>query len=111
MKIINLTPHSVSVCDAAGLVLVTLPPSGQVARVSVTTSPAGDVNGLPLVRQVTGAVTGLPPVEADTMLVVSAMVRLAAPARLDLASPGELVRGADGQPVGCKGLVVNGGGL
>lgn len=44
--------------------------------------------------------------EATTVYVVSALVRLALPYRRDLASPGPLVRDADGQPVGCRGLEV-----
>lgn len=39
-----------------------------------------------------------------TWLLVSAIVRTARPQRPDLVSPGELVRGPDGQPVGCKGV-------
>lgn len=46
----------------------------------------------------------LPAEEAGVALVVSALVRLAVPHRRDVFSPGELVRGTDGQPVGCRGL-------
>ena len=109
MKLKNLTPHAVTIIGTAGEVLVTVPPSGEVARVAVENTAAGNLNGLPVFWQVTGAVSGLPEYLEGAVLIVSAMVRLAVPQRLDIASPGELLRGADGQPVGCHGLVLNGG--
>jgi hypothetical protein len=51
-----------------------------------------------------GEVTGLPQSKAETCFVVSMMVKAACPNRTDLLSPGELVRGDDGQPIGCIGL-------
>ena len=62
----NLTPHSIRVCnpDANGTVLVTVPPSGQIARVSTHTLENGSVlaNGqpVPVFTVKTGEVTGLP---------------------------------------------------
>lgn len=102
MKLINLTPHSITVVGFAPI-----PASGNVARVSTTSASAGNVAGLPLSSQATGEVTGLPEAEPGTMLIVSTQVRLALPGRKDLVSPGELVRDSSGQPVGCTTLVVN----
>lgn len=100
----NITPHAIRVLGASGETLAELPPSGQVARVSMTREIAGEVAGLPVYRSTYGPVIGLPAEEAGVALVVSALVRLALPGRRDLFSPGELVRGVDGQPVGCRGL-------
>ena len=100
----NLTPHQIAVLGANGETLAVLPPSGQVARVSMTRELSGEVCGLPVFRSVAGAVVGLPAEQDGVALVVSALVRLALPGRRDLYSPGELVRGNDGQPVGCRGL-------
>ena len=105
--IINLTPHGITVLGSSGETLAVLPPSGQVARVSVTREVAGEVAGLPVYRSQFGSVVGLPEENPGVALVVSALVRLALPGRRDLFSPGELVRGADGQPVGCRGLEGN----
>lgn len=101
----NLTPHAINIITPAGT--VTLAPSGAVARCTQTSTPAGEVNGIALSRTVFGAVTGLPEPVEGVILVVSALVRAALPSRTDLASPGELVRDAAGNVVGCKGLIVN----
>lgn len=104
--LVNLTPHTLSIYDGETLV-VTLPPSGQVARVSIETQRLSVMDKVPLYVQQPGEVVGLP--EPDgALFVVSALVRLAVPNRRDVASPGELVRNEAGQPVGCKGLVLNG---
>jgi hypothetical protein len=107
MTLKNLTPHTITVVGSSGEALAVLPPSGQVARVSMTREVVGEVAGLPVYRSQYGSVVGLPDAEAGVALVVSAMVRLATPGRADVFSPGELVRGADGQPVGCRGLEGN----
>lgn len=62
---------------------------------------------MPLSRTSYGAVEGLPEPKAGVIYIVSALVRAAVPGRLDVASPGELVRDAAGAVVGCKGLSVN----
>jgi hypothetical protein len=105
MDIKNLTPHALNIVTPEGV--VTVAPSGMVARCSTTVTPAGVVNGIPLTRTVFGAVVNLPDPVDGILLVVSALVRGAVPERGDVASPGELVRDEAGQPVGCRGLVVN----
>lgn len=115
----NLTPHAIRIVRPDGSLLVEVPPSGQVARVATVNTPASPMWGpdgseIPVCTQQTGAVTGLPPVSLSGVVIteiylVSALVRLAHPERADLFSPGELVRGSDGQPTGCLGLVGNGG--
>lgn len=102
----NLTPHRLTIHRPAGD-LVTLDPSGIVPRVEVTRQPAGEIGGIALHRSLTGSVTGLPDAEPGVVLIVSALVRLALPARTDLASPGQLIRDNNGQPVGCDGLYIN----
>lgn len=102
MKFINITPHAIT--DA--ITGTSFPPSGDVARVVATFAPAGESGGVQLFRRTFGEVTGLPPETAGVMFIVSALVATAAPHRVDLVSPGELVRNADGQPIGCKGFVI-----
>jgi hypothetical protein len=96
--IANLTPHPINL---PGL---TIPASGQIARVSVSLAPAGGIDGVPLVRGIYGAVYGLPDAVPGTIYIVSAMVRAACPDRQDLASPADLVRDASGAIVGCRAL-------
>ena len=106
MKLVNLTPHTINIIGEGGS--VTLPPSGQVARCatkSVVVGSAGE--GVALFRTTYGEVVDLPEPEEGVLLITSALVRSAVPARGEVASPGDLVRDANGQPIGCKGLVVN----
>jgi hypothetical protein len=106
MKVINLTPHVVRVVLPDGEIRV-IPPSGVVARVSQMITVIGEADGIPLMRATYGPVVGLPDAQPDTIYVVSAMVRAACPGRKDVASPGDLIRDKDGQPVGCSGLILN----
>jgi hypothetical protein len=106
MKLLNLTPHAIRLIGPDGSARE-IPPSGNVARVAQTLAPAGDADGVPLFRAQFGPVVGLPEPEPGVLYIVSALVRTACPDRTDLASPGDLVRGPDGQPVGCRGLIVS----
>jgi hypothetical protein len=112
VNLINLTPHTVIVWSESREPLLIIPASGQVARVSMATTQDPELTlatGLPVVTVSAGQVTGLPDPQAGVMLLVSMTVRVAVPHRRDVLSPGELVRGSDGQPIGCRGLVGNGG--
>lgn len=101
MAILNLTPHAVNVDGTVFL------PSGNVARVSSISVDAGVFEGVPLARTSFGNVIDLPDQQDGTLLIVSGMVRSALPNRLDLASPGDLIRNESGQVTGCKNLIVN----
>jgi len=115
VKLVNLTPHSITVLGGdAPLVLA---PSGSVARVATETRELRKLDGVSILVQTYGEITGLPAYSpSDGCYVVSALVRLADAAdratrgdapREDVLSPGELVRDAAGQPVGCRGLVIS----
>lgn len=105
--LINLTPHVITIHGADGAVVVL--PSAGVARVSEARTPrealvlpTGEV--IPVTSPAYGEVTGLPDAREGVVWVVSAMVRAALPDRRDLASPGNLLRDAGGNPLGCQGL-------
>jgi len=102
MHIINLTPHDITIVRDGGT--TTIPKSGDVARVSTTAEVVGIIDGIPIYKTVYGDVVGLPEPRPDTFYLVSTLVAQAVK-RPDVLSPGELVRGPDGQPIGCKGLV------
>jgi hypothetical protein len=107
MQFVNLTPHTIVVYKDDKPVLE-IPASGQEARVQVLTERIGEANGVELFVSRPGPVTGLPRPQNDVIYIVSMAVRLALPEATDLASPGELVRNSAGQPIGCRGLIVNG---
>jgi len=120
MTFVNLTPHAIKVCATQTVNTATsgvqniidvpekvFPPSGVVARCSELSTPAFIVDDVDIIRKVFGAVTGLPEPEPGTWFIVSMLVRAACPNRTDLLSPGDLVRDAAGQIIGCKNLVCN----
>ena len=116
VRFVNLTPHALNIELRAGDIFI-LPPSGTVARVAMETRKRGGL-ALPgfgvvnLTTTVPGEVTGLPPPvvrggEEGVWYIVSALVRLAVPERRDVLSPGDLIRDENGNPRGCRGLVMN----
>lgn len=111
MKILNLTPHSLTLVGDNGTLVV--PPSGQVARLTVTRKEITpiEIDGfiLPVNRPTLGAITGIPEREHGVILVVSALVAEAV-RRADVMSPGELLRDGFGAIVGARGLCSYAGG-
>ena len=104
-RIINLTPHDIVIVTENGNRII--PKSGAIACVSYEPLNCGFFEDILLLSTTFGEVTGLPNYQSDTLLIVSAVVRSVAFNRPDLASPGELVRDAGGNVVGCRGLIVN----
>lgn len=108
MNYINLTPHVLNIHHATGGV-ITVAPSGEVARVATLSEaqPSLGIDGvsIPVVKTTFGEVTGLPDPREGIVYIVSRLVLEAVKdARPDVFAPGELVRDADGRPIGCKGL-------
>lgn len=116
--LVNLTPHELNIRRADGS-FMSLPPSGAVARVSemrqeirMEDYPSGVADAwldqdIPVKFITYGFVVGLPNQSETDAYIVSAMVRLAVPERLDVLSPGPLIRNELGQPIGCDGLIAN----
>lgn len=108
---INLTPHDIHIYVKDGDVrtefLRTVKPDGTVARVETTTWKVGVMDGVPMFKSKTGGVIGLPNPVPGTVWIVSTMVREAVKGRMDVASPGELIRNGKGEVVGCNGLNFN----
>ena len=129
-EIKNLTPHAISLCDEAGIVVRSIPASGDVARLAVKTVAAGEVDGIKLSKTVFGEPVGLPEIdvifpycenchscnpinchvgngnvsEIRTYLIVSQLIKTALPFRRDLLVPAEVVRNSDGNIIGCRSL-------
>jgi len=99
-RVVNLTPHTINVVCG---VEVAIPASGTVARCREISTPVGEVNGIPIVTKTFGEVVDLPEPQEDTIYIVSALVAAAAvkAGRLDVVSPGDLVRDAEGKIIGC----------
>lgn len=101
--LINLTPHRLDIVDADGNV-VSVPPSGQVARVAQTREQRGTIDGLAVTYSTFGQVEGLPEPQDGVIYVVSGLVLAAVPDRADVFAPGEAVRDSEGRVIGARGL-------
>ena len=114
---INATPHALSIIRENGSVL-TVPKSSLLVRVSTSMEQDALYEGVEMFRCVYGnvelildgqPVQSLPPFLAGSVVIVSGMA-LEAIKRQGItgnfASPGELIRSPEGQPIGCKGLKI-----
>lgn len=105
-KIINMTPHTITIVNEEGSLLMQIPSSG-VARVSSVETIVSTELGFPETETTFGEVEGLPPQEEGTIVIVSRLVMSRCPERADLRVPGLQVRNAEGQVIGCKSLARN----
>lgn len=107
MKIINLTPHTINICDDAGTVVKSYPSAGN-ARVNTEFSDRPAISGIPVKSVIYSETEGLPTAENGVFYLVSMVVAQANPGRADLlcpnTAPGEVVRDAAGNIVGVKSL-------
>lgn len=109
-KLINLTPHDITLVNGEGEIILTVKPSGEVARVTQSTEQLATftIDGLdiPVTQNTYGELVNLPEQEDGVSLIVSAMVASAGKAlgRTDLFIPNETVRNDKGQIIGCKSL-------
>lgn len=66
----NLTPHEINIFLDGNM--ISIPPSGTIARVDSVDTVIGNVDGIPVVRSTMGDVTGLP--DNEDPIIVSLMV-------------------------------------
>lgn len=105
MLLLNLCPHPVNVVRGDGTV-ISIPFSGQVARVNITRVQAGNVDGMVISTPHLQTI-GLNDPKPGILLIVSQQVRLAHPNRADLISPAELIRNKQGTVIGCRSFDAN----
>ena len=106
-KVVNLTPHSVSILNDSNETVTVIASSGNARCKQVDTRHAATVNNIPLSSTSFGKVEGLPEEKKGIYYIVSRLIRTALPSRKDLLVPNEIVRNEKGQIVGCKSLAVN----
>jgi hypothetical protein len=117
MRFINATEHEIKVLNGDYVVLQ-LPAAEKsaVVRCAVKYVQVGQDEMVELFTSNFGELINVPPVQEDTMYVCSLIAAQAMRAigRRDVCSPGELVRyprdyevpELQGQPRGCRGLVI-----
>lgn len=107
-QIVNLTPHAINIVTTEGTPILTIEPSGQLARVTTKTVVTGHiyVNGvnIPATETQFGEVEGLPEPQENTIYVVSQAVASRCKNRWDVRIPNESVRDDKGRIVGCRSL-------
>lgn len=103
MKIINLTPHSITFFNEDGTQILVVEPSGEVARVSVKTEQIGEFAGIPITQSVYSDIVDLPEPEKDTVYIVSSVVAQRTN-RKDVFIPNESIRDDKGRIIGCRSL-------
>lgn len=109
-EIINLTPHTINVCDDNGDITTSYPSTG-VARVDTNEVVTGSIDDVNVVETEYQGVTGLPEPKDNTVYVVSILVLQALNGtRSDVVapntSPKSCVRDDKGQIVGVKSFTV-----
>lgn len=103
MRIVNLTPHPVTLVTADGSEVV-IQPEEAPARIPATTTPVGEVNGIPVVEERLGdADSVLPAPQPGVVYVVARPVAERAGHRSDLVVPTNVER-VNGRPVRARAL-------
>ena len=102
MKFINLTGHPVTDINTN----ITFDPQGCV-RVKATTERIYRSKGIPVYRTTVVAEDQLPDPVEGTVYIVSNLYLNTCTERTDVVAPGKVVRGADGEPIACRGFRCN----
>jgi len=108
MKIVNLTPHPLNLMpEGPEGPVVTIPPSGQVARCAVDRVQVDTVTvdgiSIPVNQTRFGKVENLPEPQEGTIFIVSALTAQAVPEREDVFITDDAVRDEQGRIIVCQG--------
>lgn len=104
MTIINLTPHPINFLDGDNNPILTVEPSGTIARAKQTRTLCGTIAGIPVNQCAYGTVQGLPGAVKETIYIVSAITAQACPERQDVYIVDDSVRNEDGRIIGVRAL-------
>lgn len=109
MRLINLTPHAISLANEAGENIQTIPASGVVAWVSMTVCDTGRrVARIPVVVQEPGQIENLPEPDGN-VYIVSIVVLGAIQGRADVVAPdtgpGSVVRDDIGRIIAVRRFI------
>ena len=104
MNIVNLTRHSINFLDGDNQPILTVEPSGVIARAKQTRTLCGTIAGIPVNQCAYGTVQGLPEPAKETIYIVSAITAQACPEREDVYIVDDSVRNEDGRIIGVRAL-------
>jgi len=97
MRLINLTPHPLTIYGPNGVDVI--PASGSLARVRSTSEVIGEVADIPVIRPTFAEVDGLPDPQPNTFYLVSSVVLTAL--RSHGIHRGDVIAPATGPNDGC----------
>ena len=103
-KIVNLTPHEINFLNEENNPVLTVKPSGQVARCQVNRETIKEINGIPVNKTCFGKVENLPEPKKGTIYIVSALTAQAVPEREDVFITDDAVRDEQGRIIGCRAI-------
>jgi hypothetical protein len=109
-RLINLTPHPVTLMTGGPTRKLTVVPEGTEARVRMEREWIEDlstVGRVPIYRTEFTEVLNLPSPEPGTRYIVSSVVADACPDRDDLLVPDDRIRDENKRIVGARGLRIN----
>jgi hypothetical protein len=109
LNIVNLTPHALNLMpEGPDGPVVTIPPSGLVARCAVDRVQVDTVTvdgiSVPVNQTWFGEVSDLPEPQPDTIFVVSTLVAQAVPDYQDVFIVDDVVRDEQGRIIGARAL-------
>ena len=105
MKLINLTPHDVMICDERNRVTMIYKQCGErPARVCTDFEELGEINGVPLMVRRQNEVVDLPDPKEGVMYIVSNIVFDFCTDRTDLIAPVQQVK-VNGQVIGNRAFI------
>lgn len=107
MKVINLTPHDVNICDDCGNIIKTYKPSGSVARVRHNWREVEYIDGVPVVVRENEHVVDLPDYQEGVFYIVSNIVLEYCYDRVDILAPVQQVKDLSGRVIGCRAFAGN----
>src|SRR5690554_1752397 len=102
MRIVNLTPHPVTLVTANGDEVV-IQPEENPARIPTTTNPDGEINGIPVVREALGNADDVLPAPQPGVVYIVARPVAERANRPDLLVPTQVER-VNGRPVRARAL-------
>ena len=103
VKLLNLTPDPVLIFDDDGQLVEEVLPSGHIAYIEEESTELPSLEGMPMRRVVRGRIIGLLKPEAGVLQIVDSMV-FHVSRRVDVVTPGPLLRDSTGRVRGCIGL-------
>lgn len=103
-KLLNFTPHPVTIVDDENNVIKTIQSSGLIRLKASTVKTGIEIDNVVITTTHFGEPEGLPEYEEGVFYIVSQLVKSALTERKDLLVPAEVVRDEKGNILGCKSL-------